>query len=63
LRHRIGRDLLDRLGMIPPTRSEHLSLTKQIIEHRHPNELTDAQLQSIAHDAIDGQVDDIDDTS
>jgi len=62
LRLKIGRDLLNRLGMVPPARSESVSFTKQIIEHRHPSELTDAQLHSIANTVVEGDFSDIDDT-
>jgi len=62
LRLKIGRDLLNRLGMVPPTRKESVSFTKQIIEHRHPSELTDAQLHSIANTVVEGDFSDIDDT-
>lgn len=60
LRLKIGRDLLNRLGMVPPTRKESVSFTKQIIEHRHPSELTDAQLHSIANTVVDGDFEDAD---
>jgi len=60
LRLKIGRDLLNRLGMVPPTRKESVSFTKQIIEHRHPSELTDAQLHSIANTVVDGDFEDTD---
>lgn len=47
LRLKAAQDILNRSGIVPPSRTESLRLSHSIIEHRHIDELSDAALEAM----------------